>query len=221
MSIARSATALVCLGLASISANAAIVTLFGDDVSFTFDDGTMYGAGTVVGNNIYFTPDDFKAESLNGAGLVSASEMLDIRVEVTTAGFWLEDFALNELGDYLLNGGGASASASGTFSVSSNTNSNSDSNNFDAGPLTVQGALTEWSTSSLIDLSWGTDTDVDIEVMNLLQASTTDVGEQALVQKKIGLVGVEITAVPVPAAVWLFGSALGMLGWARGRKVAT
>lgn len=219
MSIARSATALVCLGLASLSANAAIVTLYGDDVSFTFDDATLYGSGTVVGNNIYFTPADFKAESLNGAGLVQASEMLNLQVEVTTAGYWLEEFALNELGDYLLNGAGASASASGTFSVSSNTNANSDSNNFDAGPLTVQGALTEWSTSSFIDISWGTDTDVDIDIMNLLQASTTDLGEQALVQKKVGLVGVEITAVPVPAAVWLFGSALGMLGWLR-RKAA-
>ena len=29
-----------------------------------------------------------------------------------------------------------------------------------------------------------------------------------------------LTAVPVPAAVWLFGSALGMLGWMRRRGAA-
>ena len=29
--------------------NAAIVTVFGDDVGFTYDDATLFGAGTVVG----------------------------------------------------------------------------------------------------------------------------------------------------------------------------
>ena len=33
-----------------------------------------------------------------------------------------------------------------------------------------------------------------------------------------GIDGISASAVPVPAAVWLFGSALGMLGWARRRK---
>ena len=28
-----------------------------------------------------------------------------------------------------------------------------------------------------------------------------------------------LTTVPVPAAVWLFGSALGLLGWARHKRV--
>ena len=30
-------------------------------------------------------------------------------------------------------------------------------------------------------------------------------------------VGWEVTPIPVPAAVWLFGSALGLLGWLRSR----
>ncbi|MGI9331159.1 MAG: hypothetical protein ACR2QB_10645, partial [Gammaproteobacteria bacterium] len=32
------------------------------------------------------------------------------------------------------------------------------------------------------------------------------------------LISADATVVPVPAAVWLFGSALGLLGWVRGRK---
>jgi hypothetical protein len=31
--------------------------------------------------------------------------------------------------------------------------------------------------------------------------------------------GIAITTVPVPAAIWLFGSALGLLGWARRRTI--
>jgi hypothetical protein len=32
--------------------------------------------------------------------------------------------------------------------------------------------------------------------------------------------GIAVTTVPVPAAVWLFGSALGLLGWARRRTIS-
>ena len=66
---------------------------------------------------------------------------------------------------------------------------------------------------SLTDTAgWGSDTDVSIDVTNTLTADTSATGEFALVQKKLGAVQIEITAVPVPAAVWLFGSVLATLG---------
>ena len=74
---------------------------------------------------------------------------------------------------------------------------------------------------SLADTAgWGSDTDVDIDLTNTLTASTAADGEYAMVQKKLGAVSIEITAVPVPAAVWLFGSGLGVLGWMRRRRAA-
>ena len=136
----------------------------------------------------------------------------------------LSDFALAEEGDYFLSGDGASADVSGHFQVTSNTSAYSDMNSISAGLLTVQDVLTEWSLDSYINLSdtagWGSDTDVDIELHNVSSVTTAALGEQAFVQKKIGGIGVMITAVPVPAAVWMFGSGLiALVGWSR-RKVA-
>ena len=44
-----------------------------------------------------------------------------------------------------------------------------------------------------------------------------DVDDQLLISKNLRL---EISPIPVPAAVWLFGSALGLLGWIRRRQNA-
>jgi len=35
-----------------------------------------------------------------------------------------------------------------------------------------------------------------------------------------GIDNVQLNAIPIPAAVWLFGSGLGLLGWMRRRKTA-
>jgi hypothetical protein len=90
-----------------------------------------------------------------------------------------------------------------------------------AGPLTVQGALTEWTISSMIDLGdtagWEQDTAVMLQLENDLTADSNSPGDSALIQKKFGAFGVEVTIIPVPAAAWLFGSALALLGWIRRR----
>ena len=151
--------------------------------------------------------------------------MLDVQVAVTTAGFWFTDFAVFEQGDYQLVGDGASASVSGTFTVDSNTSVYSDSVNFGPGPLTVQNALTQWNSDALLSLGytpgWDGDTDVDLSVWNESIAETLALGEEAFVQKKIGGVAIEISVVPIPAAVWLFGSGLvALFGWRSRRTPA-
>ena len=55
---------------------------------------------------------------------------------------------------------------------------------------------------------------MSLNIQNTLQAYTDANGESAWIQKKITLV---VSEVPVPAAVWLFGSALAGLGWMRRR----
>ena len=51
------------LVLLATSVSAAIVTVDGDNVRFTYDDETLYGTGLVSGDAIFFQPTTFRAES--------------------------------------------------------------------------------------------------------------------------------------------------------------
>lgn len=218
----------VFLTLASSATNAAIITQFGDDVSFTYDDATLYGTGVIFGNSIFFTPAAFLAESLDGAGLDTTTTTLNIDVNATTDGFSMTNFTIFEDGDYRLKGSGASVAADGFFrAISLTTPCGSPPCQatvlFDAGTLAdTGGALDLWSMGASLDLSsvtgWGSDTDVRLTVQNTLTAETLASGEIAFIQKKFSIT---IPGVPIPAAVWLFGSGLlGLIGIGRRKKAS-
>jgi len=138
MNLMRPAVAFFSVFVFAGGASAATVTVYGNNVSFTYDDATDYGVGIVVGDAILFTPTGIIAESEDGAGLVTTTKMLNLQIQVTTEGYWLQDFNLIEQGDYQLSGAGASADMDGIFKITSNTSSYTVQDNFDAGPLTVQ-----------------------------------------------------------------------------------
>jgi len=220
---------LACSALFTAAPNAAIVTLDGTDVTFTYDDSSYFGIANVVGNSIFFQPTDFIAESSNGDGAVSLRETLTIDVQAKYAGYDMSSFLLVEQGDYELTGASSSVSASGRLGVASMTtmcglytNCN-DSNIFNASGLDTVGALTEWNGSTSVDLAdtigWGSDTFVQLSLQNNLRATTTVAGDDAMIQKKFGAIGIEVNPVPVPAALWLFGSGLiGIAAFARRKK---
>jgi hypothetical protein len=220
--------------LAASAANAAIITQFGDDVSFTYDDATAYGTGTVLDDHIFFTPTIMSAQSVDGAGINITSTTLNIDVTAITQGYDMSLVSLFENGDYRLIGGtnvggGASVDAQSFFSVRSLTTSCGlppcvSTSLYSAGSLgDTAGNLALWNMGGTVDLTgvqgWGNDTSLRLTIQNNLTATTTSTGELAFIQKKfsISIPGVPgVPAVPVPAAAWLFGSGLiGLVAVAR------
>jgi hypothetical protein len=206
--------------LMSGSASAVMVTQNGTDVSFTYDDASLFGLGSVVGNSLFFTPPNFRAESANGAGAITANENLIIDVAVLTNGYTISEMAMTENGDYVWNGAGASVTASGRLGVVSQTKTCgafacNDADIFNVtGLADTGGAGAAWSGDASVDFAdtagWDTDTLLTVSFQNDLSATTLANGELAWIQKKFGAIGLVINPVPVPAAVWLFGS--GLLG---------
>jgi hypothetical protein len=212
-------------------------TIDGADVRFTYDDTTLFGVASVNGNSIFFQPTNFKVQSTDGSpATVLLPETLNVTVEVleTSPGYVLEEFQMFEQGDYKVKGDDAWVQADGQFRVTSDSNSKfcpsgffglcEDKEFFDTGQLTTTGGtLTDWSTGASIDLAdttgWGTDTKVTVTLENLLTAQTANSLELAFIEKKFEGVGIIVNpTVPIPGAVWLFGSAIGLLGWMRRRS---
>jgi hypothetical protein len=202
-------------------------------VSFTYDDALLglYGGSEplVVGNSLIFQPTNFTAESLNGAGADTANQTLIIDVMATTPGFDITSVIMAEQGDYIRSGIDASVAASMRLGVTSATTGCglfpcNDSTITNIGGLgDTGGATVGWSGSATVDLAdtagWGSDSAVQVSFQNNLSATTLSNGETASIQKKLGGVGLYVNQVPVPAAVWLFGSGLiGLVGVARRKR---
>jgi hypothetical protein len=212
------------------SAQSATVTLNGSSIKYVYDDVVnaaalaLFGTPTINGDVVRFLPPSFKAESIDGIGtitgtntdLVSGNFIFD-RVYSTNQKA-LTQIQIVEFGDYEITNGD-DVSADLLFTMSNNNNFlefTSDSQAFDAAG--DSGGLQTWQLVSLLSPEGefsAVANDVAITIQNTLTATTNANGETAWIQKKISLVATTGTLVPVPPAVWLFGSALGLLGWMR------
>lgn len=203
----------------STYSNAAMVTLEGADVDFIFDDSSLFGSATVVGNSLFFQPLNFLSESLDGEGVTTAHQTLNIEIVATTPGYTMTSFAMFEEGDYILSGADASVAASGRLGVTSTTKTCGvffpckDDNIFNVGGFgDTAGELATWSGYTSVDLAdttgWDNDTSVNISFQNNLSSTTLNQYEQAFIQKKYGAVGLTVNPIPVPASAWLFISGL-------------
>lgn len=206
---------------------------------------TQFGSPTLLGGSdtLKFTPTNFNADSDPGTLTIpgpTVSAVFQFTRVYTTNGGEIASISVTEEGDYQIIDGGAST---GFVNVNMRLQSVDNVNNnpttgfpevtnplFNWNTTTPTGfALANWSLTGTItpaatfnDLA----NDVDLQIQNTLQACSSMIPSQcsagtgtdyAFIAKKLTLTATS-TVVPVPAAVWLFGSALGILGWVRRRS---
>ncbi|MDP2322466.1 MAG: VPLPA-CTERM sorting domain-containing protein [Gammaproteobacteria bacterium] len=204
----------------------------GPNICYQYDEtqtaALYFGLPTRLGDSMRFIPSNFRAESLNGSGLVSVSQTWVFDRVYSVTGAEIGSVLVSEAGDY-----GISGDSSGTpdsvgvelvTTVANNASAEvaSDTKNFSASGNTAN-PQQFWSliSTSINPASVFTmvASDVAVSVKNSLTATTDEVGGNAWIQKKFILhVG---TVIPVPAAVWLFGSAFGVLFVLRRRAVSS
>ena len=221
----------------SLNSFSAIVSVEGDNYIFTYDNSTLFGNANVINDSIFFLPTNFSAVSLNQQGAVLITDIIDIEVEVKPGSSKLIDgFSLFEQGDYRLHGTGSSVDVATyvqvtsfasicnsfllvpCFLVSDVLTPNQSFSNTEA--LDDLNTLATWELSAFVDLDsnqyWGNDIHVNLRLQNNLYATAMSQGDLAQIQKKFGGLGVQVhSEVPVPAAAWLFISALIALSSAR------
>lgn len=207
------------------AAFAASVTLAGTTVDYSFDDAMLglFGQAHVAGDTLYFTPTDFVAKSLNGAGYVLTNETININVSAHQ-GHAFSNFGFTEKGDYLLLGSGGSVDVAGQVRLFDVANPLVDitANFLPANPLTHVGLPTDnWIAQTSTDLSaWNTANAINVTVENLLLASTSMPNSLAFVEKKF--VGLSFVTTPVPEAETyaMMLAGLGLVGFAVRRRAA-
>lgn len=184
------------------------------------DPEILYGSPTVAGDRLLFFPTAYASSSADGSA-DTTSGTLQIMLQAKP-GYFIETVRIAEFGDYSLTGSGdAQAQISGYLAVT-------DLKTFQTAEDFHSALFQSSPASGPITLSWEIDytglgvTAAMLTFNNNLQTSSA-AGTAAFIQKKSVLsnaVQVEFytAPVPVPAAIWLFGSALGPLCWLRRRR---
>ena len=208
--------------LVTMPASAALQTLTGSNFDLIYDDTKLglFGAPSLLGNNIFFTPNNFKAESLNGAGIATNNSTINGMQLIAKNGFQFGAIDLTEFGDYLMRDAESFVAVNGQLRAFDGANfaATNTSTSLILSALTplniVDGTNHDWlASASITDATlskagisgWLSNASVvNITVENLLTAYT-EAGpgpEQAFIEKKAVGVGLLVTsAVPEPN-VW-------------------
>ncbi len=213
-------------------ANATWVSISGTTVDFAFDDSLlnpMYGSYSVSGDTLSFSPVDFSAERSGTVGFDLANATTpDIKIMAKT-GFALTELSLSQEGNYFRfedSDNSTAVSVGGQFIVDSNPNAIKSAQPLDdstsAGDFfggAADFSTTDWSTDNSVMLNNPADSATAKVQSLLLAAVATEALNMAFIEKTLMSISADtIHAVPIPGAIWLFGSAMaGFL--ASGRKI--
>lgn len=201
-------------------ASAAQVTLCGDTICYEFDDAqsgiSSFGNPILSGDALIWLVPNFRAESLDGAGLDTAQDSFVIDSVYSINGDAIQYIGIVEQGDYeITNGDRVSAELELDLQDNDTLMTGNVTDSFAANG--DSGGLQEWQISAFHNpfMHFGTATDISLTITDILEAETDASGEAAWIQKTIQIAAT--IAVPVPAAAWLFMSALGLIGLRRRR----
>ncbi len=234
-------TRVAVLGLSAAAwggaAAAVPITVTGATVSFTFDDALagLFGTPVAAGDALIFTPTDFKAQALNSAGIVAASQTFNVQVSANP-GYLITAVNLSEAGDYYNLGSSSAVAVGGQLRVfdletplaPALTASITASQPLTAVTSFAAFATTDWNASANVTLpasGWGgadgAISNVNVGIENILLARSLVLGDAAFIEKKFAGLAVVTTTVPEPEAYLLFTVGLGLVGWMGWRRSGT
>jgi hypothetical protein len=206
------------------TARAAAVSQCGPTICYAYDDAQaavgLYGQPTLIGDSLRFLPQNFRAQSDDGQGIVTTQASFFFDNVYTISGDAIEKIMITEFGDYEITNGDR-VSDELTLEAFNNLGAGTALENEIFAATGGSTGLQTWLIDNTLDVSTQfLSNDINLTVTNLVQAETDALGETAWIQKKVKIQAVSITAVPLPAGAWLMMSALGALGGLTRRKKA-
>ena len=223
----QTALAAAGLALASSGASAAIVSIEGATVTYSYDNtaflNPLFGSFTtadattgLLTDTLQFSPNTFVAEK-DSKGIDLTTATTPLFTVKAKAGYALTELDLFEQGDYLRVEDAANntvVAVAGQFIVNDVPQSITSSEALDGAILVsdLQNggtlATSPWTVENYAYLDFTES--ATVKVQNILFAMvTTDSGlNSAFIEKKLVNITAWTTPVPVPGAFWLFGSAL-------------
>ena len=225
----------VALWVTAHAANAGLVTLVGNSINYVYDDSqtalALFGAPRIVGDAIRFLPGQFRSQSLNNAGTITADAEFIFSSVYSQDGSGLNGVNVSEFGDYrVINAGSAGAELELTVADNTFSQSASTGQSFTDSVDSVGLQLFELNAGLDLETAFSDPTnDINVTISNILTATSAGIGEGAWIQKKLAFAAVTSTGIPVeprpptevvpaPGVLALFGAGLLALGGVRRRN---
>lgn len=207
------------------AAFAASVTLSGTTVDFSFDDSLLglFGQPSVAGDSLYFTPVNFSAQSMNGAGFDLTHQTANVKVTAHD-GWDFSNVGLTERGDYLRVGDAAKVVVSGQIRAFDTLNPMTEvtSNILPTGAfqLTDDFIAKNWEAKAAANLGTMSAANmINVTLQNILVAqSPVGTDTLAFIEKKYAGVNVITTPVPEADTYAMMLAGLGLIGFVARRR---